>query len=340
MVYARTVETALSRSLRLRPENARIRTHTFVAYKGLMEDDDDDAVAPNGRVLVPIHPYSQLCQHADGAALLKVKGHLNPLIEDIMAYSQDLQDAEAAERAKAALWACAHVGSTPHGLAILPESVPKLITSIAEQTPILSMRGVCMLVLSLFGSHAKGAAKLHEIGWTVASNSDERYNISRISVAFPKSVSSILKKPPKTKIETWTAVAPTVDEYATSDDPAVVALMSKLAAISNAVLNRKVMAELIALKRQDTALFSNPHAFVQAYRMIAFGEYNLAARRQIDSLFLLDTCLASLPTTLDRFELSIRNMRRTRSGSLAAITGSPVSPTITRPSTAPTGSTR
>ena len=124
------------------------------------------------------------------------------------------------------------------------------------------------MAMSLLGSHPTGAALLDTVGWAAAGNNDERYAVNRISVAYPKRLADILKKPSKVKVESWAAMAPPMEDYvedAHNENGVVV----KLASLSNAVLNRRVMADLIALKRQQPGLFSRPATFEQVCNRLA-----------------------------------------------------------------------
>jgi hypothetical protein len=59
-----------------------------------------------------------------------------------------------------------NIGSTEGGLPFLEdEEIVEIIVEIAEQSPVLIMKGTCFFVLGLISSTRMGAELLEELGW-------------------------------------------------------------------------------------------------------------------------------------------------------------------------------
>lgn len=77
-------------------------------------------------------------------------------------------------KVKAAIWAVSHIASCTHGLALLPDDTFALLTTVAEESPVLSLRGTCLYAMSLLAMSEGGMRRLVKLGWHCATNAGDR----------------------------------------------------------------------------------------------------------------------------------------------------------------------
>lgn len=67
-----------------------------------------------------------------------------------------------------------HIASSSCGFALLPPDICNVLVNIAENSPLLSLRGTCLYAMSLLAMSHKAASKLLSVGWHCASNAGDR----------------------------------------------------------------------------------------------------------------------------------------------------------------------
>jgi len=147
---------------------------------------------------VPIHFYGQLVQHDEGCALLEKEGHVAKFAEAIRV---DPGTKEKIVSIKAAVWALGHIGSSLGGLnLLLKEEVLGDLMDMAEECPVLSIRGTCFYALCLIARTPHGADILLEEGWTSVRHTMEvkwplvfEHNIEPDDGAFASPLTSPVK---------------------------------------------------------------------------------------------------------------------------------------------------
>ncbi|XP_066298986.1 rapamycin-insensitive companion of mTOR-like [Branchiostoma lanceolatum] len=115
-------------------------------------------------VYVPVHLYGELVQHKAGAQLVEKQDHISEFCQRIRYH--DLSSPEQVLELKAALWCLGHIGTSPWGQSLLDQEqvIPEIIR-LAEDCPVLSVRGTCLYVLGLVAKTRQGCDILREHGW-------------------------------------------------------------------------------------------------------------------------------------------------------------------------------
>ncbi|XP_019620520.1 PREDICTED: rapamycin-insensitive companion of mTOR-like [Branchiostoma belcheri] len=115
-------------------------------------------------VYVPVHLYGELVQHKAGAQLVEKQDHVSEFCQRIRYH--DLSSPEQVLELKAALWCLGHIGTSPWGQSLLDQEqiIPEIIR-LAEDCPVLSVRGTCLYVLGLVAKTRQGCDILREHGW-------------------------------------------------------------------------------------------------------------------------------------------------------------------------------
>ncbi|CAI8054557.1 Rapamycin-insensitive companion of mTOR [Geodia barretti] len=134
---------------------------------------DSSVIQPEA--FVPVHFYGQIVQHEEGCAMLDKMGHVKKFCEVIQ---QDTPvTKEDITSYKAAIWALGHIGSTQQGLdLLLTENAVEELIDLAEDCPLLSIRGTCYYSLCLISKTKAGANVLLENNWiTVQHSAEEKW---------------------------------------------------------------------------------------------------------------------------------------------------------------------
>ncbi|ORX78342.1 hypothetical protein K493DRAFT_321236, partial [Basidiobolus meristosporus CBS 931.73] len=164
--YVIHLELALSKALSNDPAPPVPKPTTGKFDSGDVDPEPD----PPAVLLTPPHFYGGLTRTKEGCDLLRKKGHFKHFAEFLRTYSIDFGDKHAILELKSILWAVGHIGSTKIGLRFLEEEdVIKNIVDIAENSPVLSLRGTGYYVLGLISRSSQGADILEEFGWQTAN---------------------------------------------------------------------------------------------------------------------------------------------------------------------------
>ncbi|PAA55442.1 hypothetical protein BOX15_Mlig003764g1 [Macrostomum lignano] len=134
------------------------------------------------RVLLPTHLFGQLALHKEGFDFLRNQSCVRKSIDLVYQLLQPGQrfDTEAEIiAAKAAVWSLGHIGSTSWGLPLLEqERVAPALAMLAEQCPVLSVRGACFWSLCLVAATERGCDLLADLGWeALRSNRSQLYPV-------------------------------------------------------------------------------------------------------------------------------------------------------------------
>lgn len=154
--------------------------------------------------IVPTHFYRELARTKEGCRLLEEKGHFDEFATTIRECGMEDDDAETILKVKGCLWAVGNVGSMDLGAPFLETTnIVKDIVHIAEQSPVMSLRGTAVFVLGLISRSLHGQEILFECGWDAAVNIRGESNGCciplKIEKLFSVSVATIHSKPTLTR---------------------------------------------------------------------------------------------------------------------------------------------
>lgn len=244
---------------------------------------------------LPPHLYGQLSLHPEGIEIMQSRCLMKPIYETIKNPPIDLDYSEVSLlRMKAALWIIGHVGSSESGYQNLDNSreLIRLITSIARDASVLSLRGTAFYVLGLLGSTDEGAEEMKEHGWIVQRDSQ---------VALPLDLNLILAKPQDDndpvepepecivnndpKVETHPIL---MENYSEAELQSIRRDILKFVTnLSGTVTSRAAENSLLNLKRQFGIVFQyDIGLYSEVCRQLAKYNFHLHARRFLQELFL------------------------------------------------------
>lgn len=116
--------------------------------------------------IVPPHFYRELARTSEGCVLLREKGHFDQFAWFIREHALADEDVEIVTKVKGCLWAVGNIGSMPFGAPFLDEAnIVESIVKIAEQSPVLTLKGTAFFVLGLISKTMQGLEILLEHGW-------------------------------------------------------------------------------------------------------------------------------------------------------------------------------
>lgn len=246
---------------------------------------------------LPPHLYGQLALHPDSIEIMQSRNLLKPIYEIIKNPPTDLDCSEVSLlKMKAALWIIGHVGSSESGYQTLDNSreLIRLITGIARDANVLSLRGTAFYVLGLLGSTEEGAEEMKEHGWIVQQDSQ---------VALPLDLNLILAKPHDDNDPVDESEPESISENdASKVEPHPILMenysLAELQAIrrdilkfvtnlSGSVASRPAENSLLNLKRKFGIVFQyDIDLYSEVCHQLAKYNFRLHARRFLQELFL------------------------------------------------------
>lgn len=120
----------------------------------------------------PIHLFGELVKTKQGTAMIRERN-------DIKLFRKKLLDEKATSQEKRSiLWTLGHIGSYENGIRLIMEtSLVKDIIEMAENSPILSLRGTCIYTIGMMCRTKMGRREIQKHNWLysqsqVASGSD------------------------------------------------------------------------------------------------------------------------------------------------------------------------
>lgn len=116
--------------------------------------------------IAPPHFYGEMVKTELGCQVLHDKGHFSDFTHFIRQHGLDSEDSDIILNLKSFLWAVGNIGASERGVPFLEDDeIIPMILDIAEQSPVLSVRGTCFFVLGLIASTPQGAEILSDYGW-------------------------------------------------------------------------------------------------------------------------------------------------------------------------------
>lgn len=257
---------------------------------GIIGLDDDlleqDRLDNDGKV--PEHFYRELARTKEGCKLLRDKGHFEEFTTIILEQGRETEDPEVILKVKGSLWAVGNIGSQELGAAFLEESdLVGAIVDIAENHPIMSMRGTAFFVLGLISKSIHGLEIISEYGWD--SNTD---NMGKsIGFCIPTDLSKLFSYTPwkheqaaditlkDTQVSSPTSIGK-VD-----DDPFTAKVLKLIATMGNTVLSQKAADELRHMKQKKAEGLHDPDLFRRVMLSLESHHFRLPVRRFVADLF-------------------------------------------------------
>ncbi|OCF45562.1 sterility protein Ste20 [Kwoniella heveanensis CBS 569] len=227
----------------------------------------------------PTHFLGELTKTSEGCQLLKEKHIVAEYAEIVRLHGMEASDQGVLTNLKSVLWALGNIGSTEGGLPFLEdEEIIEDIVEIAEQSPILTIRGTCFFVIGLLSTSRMGAELLEELGW-ISTRTPLGHTTG---LCLPNDIARFAK------IETWER--PDVEpQYPPL--PKLTGLeaeiMTSIANLSNYVLAAGAMNNLKRIRNRHPRYFSSVTLFHRALRSISTNHYQAPVRRFILDLFEL-----------------------------------------------------
>ncbi|WWC92493.1 uncharacterized protein L201_007452 [Kwoniella dendrophila CBS 6074] len=225
----------------------------------------------------PTHFLGELTKTPEGCRLIKEKGIVAEFAEIVRLHGMEASDQSVLTNLKSVLWALGNIGSTEGGLPFLEdEEIIEDIVEIAEQSPILTIRGTCFFVIGLLSTSRMGAEILEEFGWI----STRTPLGDTTGLCLPNDISRFAK------IEPWERPNP---DPTYSPLPKLTGLeseiMTSIANLSNYVLAAGAMNNLKRIRNRHPRYFSSITLFHRALRSISTNHYQAPVRRFILDLF-------------------------------------------------------
>ncbi|WVR08773.1 hypothetical protein IAU60_005831 [Kwoniella sp. DSM 27419] len=225
----------------------------------------------------PTHFLGELTKTPEGCQLLKEKGIVAEFAEIVRLHGMESNDRSVMTNLKSVLWALGNIGSTEGGLPFLEdEEIIEDIVEIAEQSPILTIRGTCFFVIGLLSTSRMGAELLEELGWI-----STRTPLGKTTgLCLPNDISRFAN------IEAWERPS---SEAQYPPLPKLIGLeaeiMTSIANLSNYVLAAGAMNNLKRIRTRHPRYFSSITLFHRALRSISTNHYQAPVRRFILDLF-------------------------------------------------------
>ncbi|KAL7420859.1 hypothetical protein Q5752_004812 [Cryptotrichosporon argae] len=265
-----------------------VETETFVSktVRPFTSDTVEDYWTYEGTA--PTHFFGELTKTPEGCSFLRERGLVADLAEVIRLHGMEAGDAAVLTTVKSALWAMGNIGATERGLPFLEdEEIIDAIVEIAEQSPVLTMKGTCFFVLGLISSTRMGAEILEEYGWV----STRTPMGMTTGLCLPNDLSRFVQ------IEPWDRpeIAPTTPPLPalTGVEGDIMLLFSTLSVPVSGIMSHP---KIKYARQRHARLFSSVTFFHRALRLISTSHFTATIRR-----FILDQFAVALePDTLLR----------------------------------------
>lgn len=107
----------------------------------------------NNTIKMPAHIFGELAFTEPGFNLLK---------NYIDIFIQQLRSTDATfQQKRCALWVIGHIGQSKYGVKLIRDLIPDLV-KMAEQYPVLSLRGTCLYTLNMICTTSVGRKDLEK----------------------------------------------------------------------------------------------------------------------------------------------------------------------------------
>ncbi|WRT70894.1 uncharacterized protein IL334_007893 [Kwoniella shivajii] len=225
----------------------------------------------------PTHFLGELTKTAEGCQLIKARGIVAEFAEIVRLHGMEASDQGVLTNLKSVLWSLGNIGSTEGGLPFLEdEEIIEDIVEIAEQSPILTIRGTCFFVIGLISTSRMGAEILEEFGWI-----STRTPLGQTTgLCLPNDISRFVS------IDSWErphfdSTYPPLPKLTGLEAD----IMTSIANLSNYVLAAGAMNNLKRIRNRHPRYFSSITLFHRALRSISTNHYQAPVRRFILDLF-------------------------------------------------------
>ncbi|EIW69328.1 hypothetical protein TREMEDRAFT_30887 [Tremella mesenterica DSM 1558] len=244
--------------------------------------------------IAPTHFLGELTKTSEGCQWLKERGIVSDFCETIRVQGMETEDTKVLTNVKCVLWALGNIGSTIGGLPFLEdEEIIDGIIEIAEQSTVLTMRGVAFFVIGLISSTRIGAELLEEYGWV-----STRTSLGLTTgLCLPNDLSRFAY------VEPWQRIQIPVVPPKLPKLPAENEIMSAIANLSNYVLAAGAMNNLKRIRTRQPRHFSSLPLFHRALHIISHNHYQAPVRKFVLDLFDISLTPETL-TALRRLEMN------------------------------------
>ncbi|WWD20882.1 hypothetical protein CI109_105359 [Kwoniella shandongensis] len=225
----------------------------------------------------PTHFIGELTKTPEGCQLVKERGIVAEFAEVVRLHGMEAEDQSVLTSLKSVLWALGNIGSTEGGLPFLEdEEIIEDIIEIAEQSPILTIRGTCFFVIGLISSTRMGAEILEEFGW-IATRTPLGHTTG---LCLPNDISRFVRIEPWDITDLRAKHVPLPKLSGLEGE-----IMTSIANLSNYVLAAGAMNNLKKIRNRHPRYFSSITLFHRALLSISSNHYQAPVRRFILDLF-------------------------------------------------------
>ncbi|KAI8907215.1 Rapamycin-insensitive companion of mTOR, N-term-domain-containing protein [Gorgonomyces haynaldii] len=270
---------------------------------------------------LPAHFYNHFSKTKEGCELLDTSGHLAVFLE-ILGHFQELeQSLDGVIKIKAALWSIAHIGSNKYGFQLIARAnAVQLMVKIARESGVLSVRGSCIISMSLICTHEEGRETVEALGWHVGK-----------TVCIPKDLEPVFHIGEWDYQGSWPiAETKTFMPYKGKMDAVDEEILQAIGNLSNHIVASTASKRLASIRQENAAYFTKPWLFLLALRITAVYNFKIATRRFVADLFEKVVWDKTALETIDQLEgLSLCFQQSTARE--ASIDDIPEQPTITIP---------
>ena len=109
---------------------------------------------------MPVHLFGELIQTSAGADLIARKGFVKEYQQALFAQETTMNEK------RSILWTLAHIGAHENGIKLIHEtSLIKDIVELAENSPVLSLRGTCIYIVGMMCRTRAGRRVVQKHNW-------------------------------------------------------------------------------------------------------------------------------------------------------------------------------
>lgn len=291
--YVSLIEASLARAFMDSPDDHQNRMSLF----------DETAVGDFADAHVPPHFYRELTRTQEGCKLLSEKGHFEEFAATIREHGMQSEDPELITKVKGCMWAVGNVGSMELGAPFLESSdVVEQVVKIAQSHEVMSLRGTAFFVLGLISRSVHGLEILYENGWDANTNSMGRslgfclpVDITKffsltpwrservVNITLPESQKTEQVAPPP--MPTRPPLEPQEQLTDHSDEAVNQRVLELVVDLSNSVLFKRAMSELVQVKQLRRGGFTSVRLFRQIMALLEYNHYRLPIRKVVTELF-------------------------------------------------------
>ena len=229
--------------------------------------------------VVPPHFYGELAKTPEGCRILQQKGHFAEFAHFIRQHGAEASDSELINKLKSVLWAVGSIGANELGLPFLEaEDVVSQIVEIAENSPVLSVRGTCFFVLGLVSSTNAGAEALQDYGWQSVCTPLG----APMGLCIPDDINRLVSMP---RWEVHKVPDLSYLELAEPETLVVNKIVTSIANLGNSILATNASRSLSKLKAKHKSAFKDMSVLARALELMDHFYYRVTVRRYIWELF-------------------------------------------------------